>query len=899
MQASVEAPVIRPAHPASGQLLLEVGLLEGVAVALVHQRLAVGRRQLRDDLPLRCALRQVLGRVLHPDHGHVVGAGAVHEPADGGDDPVALERVGDDAVLDVDHEQGGARTVLQCGHGILLRSGCASEPTLGRTTDGFRRTDTGRRGGLITIGGDPEPPPPGCRCAGHDLGREPAAGPVARDGAWAEWAPSGRTAVPFIVLLVIVANLVGVGTVVLLLVGVDDGSGGSGRTEVLWTAAAYLVVALPAGTAAGLRRQRATNRWLTDRREPTPAEAGHALRLPLDTALVAGSIWLAGALLTAAVAASPSRSRCVGLRVGVAVAARRRRHRRCHLPAHRPRGPGGDRARPGGAPAGGRAGPRRAAAPAADLGADQRRAAARRRPAVPRPQQPRRARGSGSVLFLVVVALLVGALATLLTARAVGQPLRDLRRAVQQVGRGDYDVEVLVDDAGEIGLLQEGVNTMAAGLAERERLRDLFGRHVGTTVAQEALRTGVSLGGEERTVAALFVDIAGSTSLVRRTGPEEMVGLLNRFFAVVVETVEDEGGLVNKFEGDAALCVFGAPADHPDPAGAALRAARLICDAVAAAGEVDVGVGVACGRVWAGQVGAASRLEYTVIGDPVNEAARLTELAKDHPGRAVASEPTVRAADPGERGHWVRDAAVELRGRGEPRAPGCAGPPERAGRRPGQACDSGWVGGRLALPGSWALTTTRTSSGWRVPISGSSKRSVRPPRVTDRTMSRRSRGPRPTSLAWTTRWCRSRPCPPVTRSSTTATTRGESVERPSSRPEVAEVVMTVSAPDWRSRLAFSSSRTLVVIGTLGFSCRTVRVMRTAASSRFAATMTARARSTEARRSTSVRPASPMIPVRPSELASSIARGSGSTTTILSGGVPLAMSERMALRPLVP
>jgi adenylate cyclase len=274
--------------------------------------------------------------------------------------------------------------------------------------------------------------------------------------------------------------------------------------------------------------------------------------------------------------------------------------------------------------------------------------------------------GEGAVVFLVVVALLVGGLATLLIARAVGQPLRELRQAVGRVGRGDYAVRVVVDDAGEIGLLQEGVNTMAAGLAERERLRDLFGRHVGTTVADRALATGVSLGGEERTVAALFVDIAGSTSLVRRTGPEQMVGLLNRFFEIVVEAIEADGGLVNKFEGDAALCVFGAPTDHADPAGAALRAARRICDAVRAAGEVDVGVGVACGRVWAGQVGAASRLEYTVIGDPVNEAARLTELAKDHPGRAVASEPTVLAADPEERAHWVREGEVELRGRDEP-----------------------------------------------------------------------------------------------------------------------------------------------------------------------------------------------------------------------------------------
>jgi class 3 adenylate cyclase len=254
----------------------------------------------------------------------------------------------------------------------------------------------------------------------------------------------------------------------------------------------------------------------------------------------------------------------------------------------------------------------------------------------------------------------------LLTARAVGAPLRELRRAVQEIGSGDTSVRVVVDDAGEIGLLQTGVNAMAAGLGERERLRDLFGRHVGTTVAQQALERGISLGGEERTVAALFVDVSGSTSLARRLGPEEMVGLLNRFFEVVVEATSAEGGLVNKFEGDAALCVFGAPTEHADAAGAALRAARRICSAVAAAGEVDVGIGVAFGPVVAGQVGAASRLEYTVIGDAVNEAARLTELAKTLPGRAVASEEAVHAAAGDERAHWAPGERVVLRGRDVP-----------------------------------------------------------------------------------------------------------------------------------------------------------------------------------------------------------------------------------------
>jgi adenylate cyclase len=495
-------------------------------------------------------------------------------------------------------------------------------------------------------------------------GSRRAAEAVRRADALLGWAPSGRSAVPVIVVLVNLANLVGVGTVALLLLGVGEDAG-TGRSTVLLAALAYLVVAFPAGTWAGLRHQRVTSTWLLTGREPTEVEAARALRLPVDAALVAAAVWLAGAVLLGTVAAVAYPDARVGIRVGVAVvlggvvtagvtyllvarAARAVAARA--LAAHPPSGRLAVGVRPwlvltwgvtSGVPLVG----------VVLLFLDPTT-----------PDGP----GAAAVVFLVVVALLVGALATQLNARAVGAPLRELRRAVERVGRGDHSVRVVVDDAGEIGLLQQGINEMVAGLAERERLRDLFGRHVGTTVAQRALADGVSLGGEVRTVAALFVDIAGSTSLVRRTGPEEMVGLLNRFFAVVVDTIEAEGGLVNKFEGDAALCVFGAPTEHPDPAAAALRAARRICDAVGEAGEVDVGVGVSCGPVWAGQVGAASRLEYTVIGDPVNEAARLTELAKEHPGRAVASEATVSAAGADERDSWTADREVELRGRGEP-----------------------------------------------------------------------------------------------------------------------------------------------------------------------------------------------------------------------------------------
>ncbi len=131
-----------------------------------------------------------------------------------------------------------------------------------------------------------------------------------------------------------------------------------------------------------------------------------------------------------------------------------------------------------------------------------------------------------------------------------------------------------VDDGSEVGRLQAGFNAMVAGLREREQLRDLYGRQVGADVAREALERGIALGGETRDVSALFVDVVGSTQLAHRERPERVVALLNEFFNVVVDAVHDRGGLVNKFEGDAALCVFGAPVPQEDHAARALACAR-------------------------------------------------------------------------------------------------------------------------------------------------------------------------------------------------------------------------------------------------------------------------------------------------------------------------------------
>ena len=208
---------------------------------------------------------------------------------------------------------------------------------------------------------------------------------------------------------------------------------------------------------------------------------------------------------------------------------------------------------------------------------------------------------------------------------------------------------------------------MAAGLRERERVRDLFGRHVGREVAALAEKERPELGGEDRYAAVVFVDIIGSTKLVTSRPAGEVVELLNRFFAVIVEEVDRHHGLVNKFEGDAVLAVFGAPVSLEHPEDESLAAARQISRRLREeVPECEAGIGVAAGTVLAGNVGAQERFEYTVIGEPVNEAARLCELAKDFPQRLVASAETVANATEAERSRWCEGETVTLRGYREP-----------------------------------------------------------------------------------------------------------------------------------------------------------------------------------------------------------------------------------------
>ncbi|GAA4472181.1 adenylate/guanylate cyclase domain-containing protein [Rhodococcus olei] len=272
-----------------------------------------------------------------------------------------------------------------------------------------------------------------------------------------------------------------------------------------------------------------------------------------------------------------------------------------------------------------------------------------------------------SILAIGGVTLVSGFALTLLGLSATVAPIRAVRGAMSRIERGDLDASVVVYDGTELGELQSGFNRMAEGLRERERIQELFGRHVGREVADAAIARNPELGGEERQIAVFFIDLVGSTTIAATRPPSEVVELLNRFFAVVVDEVESHGGLINKFEGDAALAIFGAPAELDDPEGCALAAALQIRDRLLVeVPDCRAAIGVAAGVAVAGNIGARNRFEYTVIGDPVNEAARLCELAKSVPGALVASERSVAAAAPDVSQRWALGDSVVLRGRAVP-----------------------------------------------------------------------------------------------------------------------------------------------------------------------------------------------------------------------------------------
>jgi adenylate cyclase len=243
-----------------------------------------------------------------------------------------------------------------------------------------------------------------------------------------------------------------------------------------------------------------------------------------------------------------------------------------------------------------------------------------------------------SLLIVTGIGLGLGFVAMRIAGRSIVEPVEVVREALRRVQRGDLSAEIPVYDGSEIGLLQVGFNQMTAGLRDRERIREAFGTYLDQEVAEHILASGTSLEGEEVEVTAMFIDIRDFTGFAERADAREVVAAVNRLFAVIVPIVREHGGHVDKFVGDGLLAVFGAPRRQTDHADRALAAALEIEQAVQ--DELPIGIGLNSGTVIAGNVGGGGRLEFSVIGDAVNVAARVEECTRATGDTVLVSERT-------------------------------------------------------------------------------------------------------------------------------------------------------------------------------------------------------------------------------------------------------------------
>ena len=256
-----------------------------------------------------------------------------------------------------------------------------------------------------------------------------------------------------------------------------------------------------------------------------------------------------------------------------------------------------------------------------------------------------------ATVFLLAVGIAAAIGLAFFVSRSVAEPLRDVESAMERVGRGDLDTRAPVVSNDEIGAVAEGFNRMVAGLRERERIRETFGKYVSPEVRDEILAGRVSLGGQVREVTILFSDLRDFTPWVESHPPDEVVRDINAYFTLMEGAIRAHGGLVVQFIGDEIEAVFGAPVAEPHHADHAVAAALEMCERLAAwnesrraAGAIAMrhGIGIHTGEVLAASIGSPERLSYALVGDPVNLASRIQGLTKEVGGDILVSGDTVR-----------------------------------------------------------------------------------------------------------------------------------------------------------------------------------------------------------------------------------------------------------------
>jgi len=273
--------------------------------------------------------------------------------------------------------------------------------------------------------------------------------------------------------------------------------------------------------------------------------------------------------------------------------------------------------------------------------------------------------------FIAVVTGVVSLVMAWLVARFINRPVQALRSAMARVATGDLSVRAPVRSVDELGELCANFNTMVDDLRAAERTRELFGRYVSPAVARDAVERGVAFGGEVIFATAMFVDLRGFTAMTRRNDPIRVVDVLTEYYAIVERVCEREGGVITQFLGDGV--VVGGPLQPlPQHALAAVRAGRALQRALTERNArsthepLDAGIGICTGDMIAGNVGTGGRVTYTIVGDAVNQAARLQVMTRDLASSILITASTCQALPP-DHGFPTRPfGPVPLKGIAEP-----------------------------------------------------------------------------------------------------------------------------------------------------------------------------------------------------------------------------------------
>jgi adenylate cyclase len=461
---------------------------------------------------------------------------------------------------------------------------------------------------------------------------------------------SGPTLVRFgrivLTLVIVATNCVGACAVLLIanfvvpLPHIVDT--GHVRTVNALVALGYVAVALPLGATLGARGMLGLRTWLLEQRPATLQEARIVLQAPLRLFLLQVALWFIAAVLFSVL--DSTYSGALAVRVAIIIVLTGVVTASCsYLLTELLLRPAAVRALADGAPG-------RLAVPGVATRAVLAWMFGTGLPvfgvvaigilALSGDQEATRQQLGVAMVVLGGTGIAVGLLAVTVAARATADPVESVRRALAKVQRGEFDIRVPVYDGTQIGQLQLGFNAMVSGLAERERIRDAFGTYVDPDVAEHILEEGTSLAGEEVEVTVMFIDIRDFTSFAESTPAEEVVTAINGLFEQIVPIIHDHGGRVDKFVGDGLLAVFGAPRRQDDHADQALATALQIVRELDSPHELSIGIGLNSGAVIAGNVGGAGRLEFSVIGDPVNVAARVEAATRETGDLILLTERT-------------------------------------------------------------------------------------------------------------------------------------------------------------------------------------------------------------------------------------------------------------------